>query len=149
MDDELAHEYPVIHKMYRLALEYTQRVRRFPRDTRFVLGDRVLLNCYAILEGLVAARYAQSKAELLQAQNLRLEQLRFQTRLCRDLGIISARQYGFLAEHLDEVGRMIGGWLRRQRRQGALPGKGRPPVARGVVEQQQPEELPRRVPEQQ
>lgn len=58
MNDRSAHEYPVIHKMYRLALEYTQRVRRFPRDTRFVLGDRILLNCYAILEGLVAARSA-------------------------------------------------------------------------------------------
>jgi hypothetical protein len=111
-DDSLSKEYPVIRKMYQLTLEYTDRVRGFPRHCRFVLGDRILVNCYEILEGLVEARYDKAKKPLLRAQNLRIEKLRFQTRLCMDMQVISAKQYGHLAQLLDEVGRMVGGWLK-------------------------------------
>jgi len=111
MDDE----YPVISKMYLLTLEFTNRVKNFPRDSRFILGDRILSNCYDILEGLVEARYAREKNRILSNQNLRLEKLRFQTRLCRDMKIITAKQYGFICELLDEVGRNIGGWLKSLR----------------------------------
>jgi hypothetical protein len=107
-----ADEYPVINSMYRFTLEFTCRIKNFPRDTRFILGDRILTNCYDILEGLVEARYAKNKEKTLQEQNLRLEKLRFQTRLCKDMTIISARQYGYLCERIDEVGKMIGGWLK-------------------------------------
>lgn len=113
--DFLENEYPVIKKMYDLTIEYTHRVRNFPRDSRFILGDRILLNCYDILEGLVEARYAKNKLEILRRQNLRIEKLRFQTRLCKDLRFISLDQYGRLCVMMNEVGKMIGGWLKSQR----------------------------------
>jgi len=109
----LIDEYPVIKKMYQLSLELTIRVKDFPRDTRFILGDRMLVNCYSILEGLIKARYASSdRSKLLREQNLSLEKLRFQTRLCKDLKIISSKQYGHLCELMEETGRMIGGWMK-------------------------------------
>ncbi len=111
--DSIDKEYPVIKKMYQLTLDYTNRVKHFPRDTRFILGDRILTNCYDLFEGLMKARYASSKKELLRVQNLRLEILRFQTRLCMDMKIITAKQYGYIAEMIDEIGKMIGGWLKR------------------------------------
>jgi four helix bundle protein len=111
-DEHLSEEYPVIKKMYDLTVEFTLRVRDFPRDTRFILGDRVLTNCYAILEGLIEARYTPKRGNILRVLNIKLEKLRFQTRLCKDLKIISVKQYGKLCELLDEVGRMIGGWIK-------------------------------------
>ena len=35
-------ELPVISKAFDLAKEMTERTRKFPRDLRFVLGDRIL-----------------------------------------------------------------------------------------------------------
>jgi hypothetical protein len=110
-----ADEYPVIHKMYQLTLTYTQRVTDFPRDKRFVLGDRILKNCYDLLEGLIEARYLSRRVPVLHQSNLRLEKLRFQTRLCRDLKIISIKQYGIICETMEEIGRMIGGWMKASR----------------------------------
>jgi hypothetical protein len=111
----LEKEYPVIRKMYDLTMTVTLRVRDFPRDCRFVLGDRMLVNCYNLLDGLIEARYAREKSAILQAQNLCLEKLRFQIRLCLDMKIVSPKQYGQLAEMVNEVGRMIGGWLKSRR----------------------------------
>jgi hypothetical protein len=87
--DPIESEYPVIKKMYELTIEYTHRVKNFPRESRFILGDRILVNCYDVLEGLVEARYAKDKAGILRQQNLRIEKLRFQTRLSKDLHLIS------------------------------------------------------------
>jgi hypothetical protein len=59
--DQIESEYPVIKKMYELTIEYTHRVKNFPRENRFILGDRILVNCYDLLEGLVEARYTQNR----------------------------------------------------------------------------------------
>jgi len=105
-------EYPVIDKMYKLTLEYSLRVKKFPRDTRYILGDRILNNCYDLLEGLIQAKFTRERAKILNEQNLRLEKLRFQTRMSKDLKAVSVKQYGHLAEQLNEIGKMIGGWLK-------------------------------------
>ena len=110
--DLLEQEYPVIRKMYLLTVEYSKRVQKFPRDGRFILGDRILVNCYDILEGLLEARYIIAKQKVLKEQNIRLEKLRFQTRLCKDMKYITARQYGYLSELIDETGKMLGGWIK-------------------------------------
>ena len=60
----MTEEYPVIKKMYELTLEYTRRVKGFPRDSRFILGDRILSNCYDVLEGLLEAKYTTHFATL-------------------------------------------------------------------------------------
>ena len=111
-EERFEQEYPVIKAMYRLTLEFSHQVKNFPRDSRFILGDRILNNCYDLLEGLVEARYAKQREKILFEQNLRLEKLRFQMRLCLDMNIINPKQYGRMAEQVNEVGKMIGGWLK-------------------------------------
>ncbi|MBK8565779.1 MAG: four helix bundle protein [Saprospiraceae bacterium] len=41
-----------------------------------------------------------------------LEILRHYFRLCYDLGLYNSLRYKDFAERLDEIGRMVGGWLR-------------------------------------
>ncbi len=79
-EDELV----VITKTYDLILWSCQHTSRFPRSHRFVLGERIERGLYDLLEGLIRAKYAQ-RAELLGEVNLRLEVLRFQMRLAKDL----------------------------------------------------------------
>jgi hypothetical protein len=48
---------------------------------------------------------------LLHQANLTLEILRFQMRLSKDLQCLKVESYGFAARAIDEVGKLVGGWL--------------------------------------
>ena len=67
-----------------------------------------------ILELLIEAAYTRDKADLLKRAGLQLEKLRYLIRLSKDLEFLSIRRYEFVAGQIDEVGRMVGGWLRQQ-----------------------------------
>jgi len=79
-----AEELVAITKAYDLVREMTLRVGKFPRDFKFLLGDRILSNVYDVLDLLVEAKYTRNKGLLLDRANLRLEQVRFQVRLAHD-----------------------------------------------------------------
>jgi len=74
-------ELTTVTKTYDLVRELTARVAKFPRDFRFLLGDRILVNVYQLLDLLIEAKYTKQKAGLLHRSNLCLEQMRFQVRL--------------------------------------------------------------------
>lgn len=102
----------VIQRLYDLMLWYFQRVEKFPRSQRFVVGDRIESLLLDVLDSLIEARYAARPALALKRANLLLERLRYLTRLAMDLHLLSRRQYAFAAEGLDDVGRQVGGWLK-------------------------------------
>jgi hypothetical protein len=102
----------VITKAYDLILWSCNHTSRFPRTHRFVLGERIEVNLYDLLEMLIKARYTRQRQELLEKANLMLEILRFQMRLAKDLQCLKTNSYGFAARALDEIGRQVGGWLK-------------------------------------
>jgi hypothetical protein len=108
-------ELTAITKAYDLVREITQRVAKFPRDHKFILGDRMLSNGYDVLDLLIEAKYTQAKRGMLERANLRLEQMRFQLRLAHDMKLMSTRQYEVGSRLVDEVGRLVGGWARALR----------------------------------
>lgn len=74
-------ELTVITKTYDLILWSCHHTSRFPRNHRFVLGERIERNLYNLLETLVAAKYTRNRQRLLEDANLALEILRFRMRL--------------------------------------------------------------------
>ena len=102
----------VISKTYDLILWSCHHTGRFPRNHRFVLGERIERNLYEPLETLLKAKYTRTRQPLLEQANLLLEVLRFQIRLAKDLGCLKTTSYGFAGKAIDEVGRLVGGWLR-------------------------------------
>ena len=44
--------------------------------------------------------------------NLKLEIFRFQMRLAKDLECLQVKSYAFAAKQIDEIGKLVGGWLR-------------------------------------
>lgn len=78
-------ELVVITKMYDFILWSCNHVSKFPRNHRFVLGERIERNLYDVLETLIEAKFSRNRTELLRHANLRLEILRFQMRLAKDL----------------------------------------------------------------
>ena len=105
-------ELVVITKAYDLILWSCHHTSRFPRNHRFVLGERIERNLYDLLETLLRAKYTRDRQELLVQANLLLEILRFQMRLAKDLQCIKVTSYGFAAKAVDEIGRLVGGWLK-------------------------------------
>jgi hypothetical protein len=75
----------VITKAYDLILWSCNHTGKFPRNHRFVLGERIERNLYTLLEILIQAKYTKSRQRLLEQANLTLEILRFQMRLAKDL----------------------------------------------------------------
>ena len=88
-DEELL----VITKMYDFILWSCNHTSKFPRNHRFVLGERIERNLYDLLESLIEAKYSRARTPLLQKANLRLEILRFQMRLATDLQCLRVESY--------------------------------------------------------
>ena len=107
-----AEELTVITKTYDLILWSCNHTSQFPRNHRFVLGERIERNLYTLLETLIRAKYTKNRQRLLEEANLTLEILRFQMRLAKDLQCLKVNSYGFAARSIDEIGRLVGGWLR-------------------------------------
>ena len=107
-----AEELTVITKTYDLILWSCNHTSQFPRNHRFVLGERIERNLYNLLETLIRAKYTKNRQQLLEEANLTLEILRFQMRLAKDLQCLKLNSYGFATKAIDEIGRLIGGWLR-------------------------------------
>jgi hypothetical protein len=105
-------ELAVITRTYDLVKWSCQHSSTFPRNHRFVLGERIERRLYDVLETLIQARYTRDRQPLLRQANLSLEILRFQMRLAHDLHCLRTNSYGFAAQALQETGSMVGGWLK-------------------------------------
>ena len=102
-------ELVVITKTYDLILWSCNHTGRFPRQHRFVLGERRERSLYDLLETLIQAKYSRERTPLLNDANLKLEILRFQVRLAKDLECLQVKSYAFAAKQIDEIGKLVGG----------------------------------------
>ena len=105
-------ELVVLTKTYDLILWSAHHTGKFPRNHRFVLGERIERNLYHLPETLIRAKYTRNRQELLHRANLMPEILRFQMRLAKDLQCLKVESYGFATRAIDEIGKLVGGWLR-------------------------------------
>ena len=106
---------PALEAMYRFLLWLVPTIEGFPRSQKFMLGDRIQSIALAVLEALIEATYSRSRDRQLSEANLGLEKLRVLFRLAKDLRHLDARRYEHAARSLDEVGRMVGGWIKANR----------------------------------
>ena len=88
----------VITRTYDLILWSCHHTSKFPRNHRFVLGERIERNLYHLLETLIAAKYRKDRRRLLEDANLSLEILRFQMKLAKDLQCLKVESYAFAAK---------------------------------------------------
>jgi hypothetical protein len=87
-------------------------IEKFPRKQKFLLGDRIQTTALDILECLIEATYTRDRKGQLARANLGIEKLRFFFRLAVELHYLDRRRYQHAARTLDEIGRLIGGWVK-------------------------------------
>jgi len=109
---------PVIDRSYELTRWFLHHLAKFARSHRYGLGKRIEERLFGILEGLVSARYSGDavRVECLQRVNLDLEILRMEARLAHELRLLATGSHEYAVREMAEIGRMVGGWLKQQKR---------------------------------
>ncbi len=105
-------ESPIFSRLYDFLLWLLPRANQFPRAYRFTLGERVQRRALDLQETLITAglRRGPERAVRLREADAQLAQLRQTVRLCKDLDLLTLRQYEHAAALLTEVGKLLGGW---------------------------------------
>jgi hypothetical protein len=125
-------ESPIFVKTYDFLQWLLPLTTKFPKSQRFLLAERLgvaALDFYELLQQAAMKDRPEGDPtvtmSLLEQADLLLHRQRFYVRLSRDLLFISKGQYEHAARHLDEIGRLLGGWMRRLRRH-SIPGGSSP-----------------------
>jgi len=100
-------------KWYDVTRWLLERVDSFPKNQRFIFGQRLADRAMNILEVLVEATYSHRKADLLARANRDIEVLRWLVRMATDRKVLTPRQYDHCCLSLAECGRMVGGWWKQ------------------------------------
>jgi four helix bundle protein len=103
----------IYQKHYDFMLYSFPIIGRFPKEQRFVLGQQIENSMLEIGQMIVHANKLRQKKGKLYEIDIELEKLRFLIRLAKDLKMMSISKYGHHCERLDEIGRLLGGWLKR------------------------------------
>ncbi len=102
----------IFTKVYDL-LQYLHReTAGFPKSEKPVLGRRIYDCLLQILEYIITANEETDKFPHLKKASTELERLRIFIRLAFDLRLINVKKYGFASQNIDEIGRMLGGWIK-------------------------------------
>lgn len=110
-------ESPLYSRTHDLLLWLIPQVQKFPRTHRFTLAEHIQRLAMEFQDSLVAAgkeNGANRRAWLLKA-DIQLEQLRAWMRLSQEMGLFTLRQYEHAARQTNEVGRLLGAWIKQMR----------------------------------
>jgi hypothetical protein len=102
----------VVEKHYDLVRWLIPKLNKFPRDQRFLLADRIQERLLEVLEILATAMYSSDKRSDLMKVNAKLDCLRLLMRLAADLKYVNIKGYDFFCLKINDIGRMVGGWLK-------------------------------------
>lgn len=104
--------YPIIVKNYNFTKWYIEKLAKLPRNHRFTLGEKIQNTLLELLMLLSDAIYSKNKTSLLTQANKELEKLRILSRLMKDLDLFPNDNYRFITNSMNEIGKMLGGWMR-------------------------------------
>lgn len=89
-------------------------IKRYPKSERYALAADTKEAMYDLLELTIRANKRYHKKTTLQDMDIKLEFLRYLTRLGMELGVLPFKQYEVWNRYLSEIGRLLGGWMKSQ-----------------------------------
>jgi len=110
-------EIPILKKSYDLYKAFHEYRKVIPKQDRYTVWERSENMLLDMLECLLEAGYAKqaNKYLLLEKGSVKLNLFRFFIRLMKDTHSLDTKKYIVLQTHIDEIGRMLGGWIRSQK----------------------------------
>jgi len=108
---------PIFKKTYDFLKEFYVFELDLPKKDRYTLGQRCENCLLGILEGIIIAAQAEKSEKLksLIAVSNKVDLLKVFIRLAFDTKALNEKRYIICQNHLQEIGRMIGGWIKSVR----------------------------------
>lgn len=90
----------------------SQLIISFPKTKRYTLGQRLDNVTLDIFELLFSIPISENRITTLQKMSIKLDLLKILLRLAKDSQALQNNRYLELQALLQEVGKMLGGWIR-------------------------------------
>lgn len=105
---------PIFQKAYELYKTFYQYLPDLPKNDRHTIGQRIENLILSVIESIVVASQLSKteKLPVLQEASTKLDLLKVFVRLSKDLKIIDNKRYLTLESCIQEIGRMLGGWIK-------------------------------------
>lgn len=117
---------PIIQRLvsvYKLWLEFQNNI---PKKLRHTLGEKIDSCFLDTIELLLTASYLgkEQKSPYLQKAGNKMDVLKFFLQIAWEIKALDNKKFIILSEHLNEIGKMIGGWSKGlQKRNPAYSGE--------------------------
>ena len=111
-----AQDTPLFQAAYKLYLDWYVRCQLIPKKDRFAIGQRTENLLLELMMFIVAAYHTKSptlKRETLFKANSTMECIKIIMRLAKDVKALDQRWYIEYERRLQEMGKMLGGWIRQ------------------------------------
>ncbi|OHB09715.1 MAG: hypothetical protein A3G05_02425 [Candidatus Zambryskibacteria bacterium RIFCSPLOWO2_12_FULL_45_14] len=107
---------PILKKTYELYSTFHEYRRIVSKADRFTVYERSENLIVDLIELFLEAGYTKSgnKSAILEKASVKLNTLRFFIRLMKETKVFDIKKYTILQEKIDEIGRMLGGWIRSE-----------------------------------
>jgi len=114
---------PLVHTTYEYYKLFHQFIKLFPKSEKYSLGERIEKTILDALELALRAAYATrgERVPLLKELDAKVQLLKTLTRLAHEIRAMDDKKYLALQEKLQEMGKMVGGWLRSTRNNTSAP----------------------------
>ena len=93
---------------------FLPKIEKFPRNYKFLFGDRLVELQLDLLENLIEAYYRKEKLGHLREANIQIEKLRHLLRISTEMRFIGLQQLEYATRELNTIGSLVGGWIRQQ-----------------------------------
>ncbi|OGY25519.1 MAG: hypothetical protein A2Z11_03780 [Candidatus Woykebacteria bacterium RBG_16_43_9] len=104
---------PLFQKVYDLYKELYLVQIKLPKSHKHTLGQKLENTTLDFFELLILASRRQSERNiLLDKANAKLDTLKILLRLAKDIKSIDNNKYLHLESYLQEIGKMLGGWIK-------------------------------------
>ena len=87
-------------------------ITKFPKTKRYTLGQKLDNLSLEIFELLFSIPSSKDKLSIMQQISIKLDLLKILLRLSKDSLALKDKNYIELQVYLQEIGKMLGGWIR-------------------------------------
>ena len=116
---------PIFQKAYELYKTLHALRNAVPKVDRHALWQRIENLSLAIIEHLLLSgqRSGEAKSQPMEQASVELNLLRILLRLAKDTKVIDLKKYAHAQQIVDDIGRMLGGWIKSIRSQSSKPAR--------------------------
>ena len=104
----------IIQKLVGIYKLWHEIVHNFSKDSRYTLGAKIDSLFLEVIENIIKAGYSD-KAEkqiFLKRASAKLDLVKFFLQIAWEIKSLDNKKYINISEKLNEVGKMLGGWLK-------------------------------------